>query len=353
MPCIVCKKAILINDLLTCKDCKVQFHHQCIDISKAQYKDLSDSDRKIWQCQGCRNISRRNRNDDTPIGKSQKLTQLSTELYDESRESITKKTIIQPSPLTREDVREEMLSILSVEMAKMRSDIKSTMESHIKIVMEEVSALKNSMDFINAEFEDIKSTLKTSSVLTKQLEKENVTLRAKLADLDSRIGQMEQHSRSNNLEIQCVPEFRNENLVSTIMQLSKVVESNTSESDIQHCTRIAKLKANSDRPRSIVVQFARPAVRDGLLAAVAKYNKAHKTDKLNSGDLGIAGEKKPIYVVEHLSATNKSLHAAARVKAKELKYKFVWVKHGKIYVRRDEDSEHTHIKDIESVNSLK
>lgn len=341
MPCLTCKKTILANELLCCKDCKTQFHYQCLDISKVQYKELSDTDKKIWQCQGCRNVSRRNRNDDTPIGKKQ------AQNHQVSADSC------ETHHLTKEDVREVLRSVLNEEMAKMKSVLTSVIESKIKTVMEEVVALKTSMDFINKEFEDIRSTFKSSNTLAKQLEKENCALRSEIADLGMRMNQMEQHSRANNLEIQCVPEFKDENLISTVLQLGRVVEASIHEDDILHCSRIAKMKNSSSRPRSIVVQFARPKARDGLLASSLQYNKTHPNEKLNSGHLGIAGEKMPVYVVEHLSSTNKALHAAARAKTRELQYKFVWVKHGRVLVRKNESSEHIIIRNMECLNNLK
>ena len=62
--------------------------------------------------------------------------------------------------------------------------------------------------------------------------------------------------------------------------------------------------------------------------------------------------RRPIYVMEHLSPSLKSLHAATRIKAKEKGYKYVWIKSGRIYVRKTDSSEHKCVKNIESLNSL-
>ncbi|CAH2108022.1 unnamed protein product [Euphydryas editha] len=76
-----------------------------------------------------------------------------------------------------------------------------------------------------------------------------------------------------------------------------------------------------------------------------------KSDKLNTSHLGMAGDKKPIYVIEHLSPALKSLHAATRLKAKQKDYKFVWVKSGRIYVRKNESTEYSTIFDAEIFDS--
>lgn len=127
-----------------------------------------------------------------------------------------------------------------------------------------------------------------------------------------------------------------------------------SESHIHHVTRTAKIKSTNTRPRSVVVQFSSPRVRDTFLAASIKYNKSKhvKDEKLNSKLLGIGGKTENIYVVEHLSPSNKALHAAARQRGKEMHYKYVWVRNGKIFMRKTDDSDYKYIRDQETLDKL-
>ncbi|CAG9784798.1 unnamed protein product [Diatraea saccharalis] len=53
------------------------------------------------------------------------------------------------------------------------------------------------------------------------------------------------------------------------------------------------------------------------------------------------------------SPSNKALHAAARAKAKELSYKFVWVRDGRIFMRKSETSDFTHVRNGEVLEKLK
>lgn len=85
-----------------------------------------------------------------------------------------------------------------------------------------------------------------------------------------------------------------------------------------------------------------PLLRDEFIAAAIKFNRSHHQDRLNTTHLGATADKaQPIYVVEHLSADNKSLHAAARARAKELGFRFVWVRNGRIFMKKSEDSDLT------------
>ncbi|CAH2042562.1 unnamed protein product, partial [Iphiclides podalirius] len=56
--------------------------------------------------------------------------------------------------------------------------------------------------------------------------------------------------------------------------------------------------------------------RDSVLAAVIKFNKSNVNDKLSSHHLGLGGSRVPIFVAEHLTPSNKALHAATRKNAR-------------------------------------
>lgn len=81
-----------------------------------------------------------------------------------------------------------------------------------------------------------------------------------------------------------------------------------------------------------------------------KFNKQNPGARLNSQQLGISGNCSPVFVSEHLSPSNKSLHAAVRKRAKELGIKFVWVRDARIYTRKDENSQDLEIRSLDSIS---
>lgn len=196
-----------------------------------------------------------------------------------------------------------------------------------------MSQVTDSISFMEKQHEDIKKELQLKIKSIDTLEKENKLMRTTLNDLNSRLSQLEQHSRANNIEIQCLPEHKNENLLSLVNQVASTIKYKINESDIHYCSRTSKMQKNNNRPRSVVVKFSCPRIRDGFLAAAINFNrKAEQVcDKLNTNHIRLRGDPKPIYIAEHLSPTQKSLHAAARLKAKDLKYRFVRVKWIRLY----------------------
>ncbi|XP_026744662.1 putative leucine-rich repeat-containing protein DDB_G0290503 [Trichoplusia ni] len=242
--------------------------------------------------------------------------------------------------IIKEIIKEEFSEMLT----HLNKTVISTINQELLPIKEEIEGIRESMFFMNAKFEDLKKGHESSKETVKKLEQENQELKTTVVELNERLNNLEQQSRSNNLEVQCVPENKNENVYSIIAQLARVVNCDISEKDVVHCTRIAKTNSSSTRPRSIIVQLSTIRKRDELLAATIKYNKTNPQDKLNCSHLGYAGPITPVYVAEHLSPTNRALHAATRIKAKEKNYKYIWVRNGRIFVRKTDGEEVLQIK---------
>ncbi|CAG9795780.1 unnamed protein product [Diatraea saccharalis] len=76
---------------------------------------------------------------------------------------------------------------------------------------------------VNQKFEKIKNNQETIVKSQKELQAENVKLKETIGNLNARIDYLEQQARSSNLEIQCVPERKIEDLSNIITQLGKTV----------------------------------------------------------------------------------------------------------------------------------
>lgn len=169
--------------------------------------------------------------------------------------------------------------------------------------------------------------------------------------MSQRINLVEQHARESNIEINGIPEHKTENLYNTIEQLFQVINI-PSSNEVLHVTRVAKLNQDSNRPRTVIAKLRSPRLRDEVLAAVNRFNKANSEDKLSSHHLGLGGPRLAVYVAEHLSPANKAIHASTRIKARELKYKFVWVRNGRIFVRKNDTSEAIFIRNLDSLSRM-
>ncbi|XP_026325743.1 uncharacterized protein LOC113234605 [Hyposmocoma kahamanoa] len=307
--------------------------------------------RDVWNCPEC--VSKKpvsKKNDNTPIrnvntSRGNKRPALNSPPTDNSRAS-----------MSRDDIR-EILEVMTKNMddnfAKMRQNMTSALDEQLKPIRAELSQMNDSMNFISNQYEDLKKVHEASQLRVTELEKQSVELKATVEDLTLRINQVEQQSRQNNVELQCVPEDKNENIMQIIHQLGKTIGCRLNDNDVLNCTRTAKVNRSSTRPRSIVVQLASPRLRDQLLASTISFNKANPQNKLNSSHLGLSGNITPIFVTEHLSPSNKVLHAAARRAAKDKGYKYVWIRSGKIFLRKSDDTEFILVKNMDMLKNIK
>ncbi|CAH2102050.1 unnamed protein product [Euphydryas editha] len=287
--CCINKHGIDIEEKsLKCPTCGKYYHCAYISLKKPP------NDINTWKCPSCKSSSSKAyRNDSIPIRNVSTSRGSKRQVAGSPSPPSLPNDINDIHVVIREIIQEEFSGML----VKMNETIISTINQELEPQKKEMQGIRDSISFMNDKFEDIKKEQQSSN--------KRETL---------------------NYEI--------------------------NDKDILHCTRIAKTNPSSTRPRSIVVQLASTRLRDQLLAAVVNYNRINPQKKLNSSHLGYAGLKSPVYVVEHLSPNNKALHAAARIKAKEMNYKYVWVRNGKIFVRKSEGAELIQIRNKNSLSKI-
>ncbi|KAJ8719996.1 hypothetical protein PYW07_012039 [Mythimna separata] len=258
-------------------------------------------------------------------------------------------------PLTEEflqTIRREIREVMSIEISK---SIKSSITEELgdlKEAMSLIRKLETSVQFLSDEFDQIKNELQEYKSTNQRILKENELLKHSVSDLSIRVNLLEQNTRQQNIEINGVPENKSENLINTVMQLGKAVSSAIKENCIISAVRVRKLDPQSTSPRAIIVKTNSASTRDEILASVMNYNKKHPDNKLNSHILGYGGAKKPVYVSEHLSPLNKQIHAAARKAARIKEYKYVWVRDGRILVRKNDGIQAKQVRSLEAVELL-
>lgn len=369
MSCAGCLTVITGKDYLKCFNCQGSYDLACAGVNVRRFNSFYSTSttagreqRVNWKCPECLSNVPKGDNSSTPIRSHTEghisPTSAPVTVPKSSVSKITRRKKIEVEPNVEQHAKHPPSSLGDGDAAVVTRgdfhDLKKMIEEQLQKMNGMMNNFQQSLSCFNDFYEEIRKSVEDKSARIMKLEKENIELKSTLGDVVKRLNTIEQQSRSSNIEIQCVPEHRSENVVNTVLQLGSVVGCKIADSDILHATRVAKMDNQSNRPRSIVVKFITPRTRDSVLAATINYNKKNPSNKLNSSHLGIAANKpQPIYVSEHLSTHNKSLHAAARIKSKELGYRFVWIRNGRIFMRRTESSECISITSIDVLRSLK
>lgn len=361
MVCIACRNRIDPSDLLKCVSCKGTYHYKCLNIGSAAFRENSNKMRQTWQCDGCKNVSRRRRNDNTPLRKGQDLESdesIMTSVNQDSGSSpsLTNVEKINSNPnsvLAYEDFDKLLNSRLGLMEAAITKNITLTIQSEINSAIEKLKAeFTQTTDFLAAEQTDLKQEIDSAHKTIQSLEAENSKLSSELAYIGKRMRTLEKASRSCNAEIHGIPEKRGENVLNILNKLCDEIKIEIPDGAICAVRRVAKLNPSSERPRNVLITLSSERHRDSLISSVRRYNKDHVANPLNSGQVGVTGEKRRIYVVEHLSPETKELHAVARKFAKDHSFKYVWVKYDRVYLRKCDESPAIHVKDSGSFSKL-
>ncbi|CAG9137991.1 unnamed protein product [Plutella xylostella] len=354
-PCAGCRASIGKSEHIKCSTCKLAYDLTCANVSIQRYRIMTREHKANWKCDQCRSSQPKTDNSNTPLRPPTTVSQDVNNVTQRARPTAVAPTsggaVSPSSSLSTKDLRE-------VIREEIRSALKSTLGEGASLVnkvdhiSEKVSHFEASLAFYNSMYEEMKSSLDEKCTQIKNLQKDNSDLQITVKDLSDRLNSMEQHMREDNVEVNGLPENNAEILPNMVLQLAKSVNVQLKDGDVVTATRVPKMNKNADRPRSVVVKLRDTGVRDALLAAVQTFNRKNPTDKLGSQHLGIGGNRVPIYVSEHLSPANKSLHAAARHKAKEMGYKFVWVRGGRILARKTESSQAIQIRSLDSLKLI-
>ncbi|XP_022819316.1 uncharacterized protein LOC111362541 [Spodoptera litura] len=281
---------INFNDGVQCMGCKKHLDFSCASVSETTWRKMGSDRRAQWKCLACKS---------SPVPLS-------------------------PQPSASLD------TVLS-EIRELRQQLSSlpTLVSSIKSIKEELIELKKSFEFSSGRLDDFDARLVELEVKASEFDNLRDTvssLQAEVVSTRSDFCSFDHRTRLNNVEIKGVPVKKNENLFSVLDAISSKINYNCPKTQINYISRVP---IHNSKEKLVIVSFLNRYIKDDFIAA-ARANK-----ELSTKDIGVQGPPHRIYVNDHLSIEYKKLLNRAKTAAKEKQYEFVWVKHGKIHVRKD------------------
>ncbi|KAL3290098.1 hypothetical protein HHI36_023466 [Cryptolaemus montrouzieri] len=135
------------------------------------------------------------------------------------------------------------------------------------------------------------------------------------------------------MKIQDVPEKKNENLIVVIVNIGNFLNFRIEKSVIDYITLVPTVSADKDKPKpkNIIIRFLSKLSRDEFLART----KAKRIETKLSG-FKIDGISDRLFINDYLTPMNNILYKNASVAAKQHQFKYVWVRSGNIFVRKDD-----------------
>lgn len=193
--------------------------------------------------------------------------------------------------------------------------------------------LKSSLEHTDAELQNTNkrvSELEKRDVHIKNLEFQLVEMNSTVSQLKRDNRQQQQWARQLNVELVGIPESKDENLQDIVFRLAEHVGITLTANDIDNTTRVQPMNRDSKRPRNIIIKMKQRKHKDNFIAGVRKHRG------ITSAAIGMPGEPSKIYANDHLIPENKLLLKSCRNLASQNGFSYVWVKNGRIYVRRND-----------------
>lgn len=308
--CKVCSRGINARHVkVQCKDCQAFFHGSCVNMSEEDVKFLEEQN-DLWRCDNCKKTRR----------ASMKLEST----IDEARVS-----------------NEDLVKILG----EMQTESRKQFE---RLEAELGKSVENCHDHIkelSAKFDEQSKIIKAYEEKFDAIIQENVNLKKKVKTLETQLDDLEQYSRVNCLELNGIPETKNENVCDVIKVVGTALGMQINEDMIDACHRMGTKQEG--RKRGIIVKFTRRSVKEEMLQK-RKVKRNFNTHDLNFKDT----QADVVYINESLSPARRRILNAARALKREKGYTFVWVKNGRIFLRKNEGDPVVVATTLEQITSL-
>ncbi|XP_044757739.1 uncharacterized protein LOC123315900 [Coccinella septempunctata] len=195
------------------------------------------------------------------------------------------------------------------------------------------------LQFLSDSFEELKQENK---LIKEKLEGEQKKLNianARIKVLEERMDEIEQASRNRNIILTNVPTQESENTNELVRKIVQTVHVDLSGEEFVS----ARISRKPNAP--ILVKLKTEDTRRKIL----EKRKTYGTLRMN--DCGFQQEN-IVYFNEDLPRYKQELYAKARNFKKEHQYAYVWVKDGKIFIRKTEAARPLHIRSEKDLEHL-
>ncbi|XP_013163133.1 PREDICTED: uncharacterized protein LOC106114452 [Papilio xuthus] len=308
--CGIC--SVQFNDGAKCGICKKQLDFGCSNITESGWRKLGAERRAQWKCPDCRPSS--------PTVPASALEPSVSASLDVILSEIR-------------DIRRQLVNL-------------PTLVDDIKTIKVELSELKTFTEFSSSRLDDFQTKLaelEATVSSTEGLRDSMNAIQTDMAKLQFKLASDDQRSRLNNVEIKGIPVKSNENLFSIMESISREIKYNCPKSAINYISRVPK---QNSKEKLIIVSFLNRYIKEDFIAAARAFKD------LSTSNLGFQCSPQRIYINDHLTVESKQLLSKVKAIAKERNYTFVWVKYGKIHIRKNTTSKTIIIRNETDLNKI-
>ncbi|KAF9423599.1 hypothetical protein HW555_001154 [Spodoptera exigua] len=262
-----------------------------------------------------------------------------------------------------QDLKHELFGMLSTwkkeieeRFTKFSTDQNSTL---LKLVTElaELKQQNYAIQKSNAEIE------KTVTYISKQyddiikdvdlLKKENLAQKDYISNLELKIQDIQQRSRTSSIEVRNVPPINNETAADLSTIIAKVGAAVGMPLDVAQLRDTYRLPGKEGTVRPIIAELSSVQIKNQLLSSVRNFNKSNPNEgRLNTTCIGLSDDRRPVYVAEYLPVSSRKLFYLAREFSKQKGYKYCWTSNGNIFIRKEPGAKQVLIRSEKTLKDL-
>lgn len=220
MDCSACKQKLAQNsEILKCITCPMKFHYACLNITSTFYLKNKVELNKSWRCPSCENVTRRIRNDHTPVRKqpqdtlnesiispddlahdlqyTSKCEELSSHI---DKERVSKSLIV---PKENSTILEQIGFMLDKKLEENKKSILDEIKKSIQYEIQQSSEkyikdMNAKTDFLMNEQTNIQKQVNSLNMTIQKLEKENKCLEEEIKIIQKTL--QNSHLSNNSLD---------------------------------------------------------------------------------------------------------------------------------------------------------
>lgn len=197
----------------------------------------------------------------------------------------------------------------------------------ILVILKEIF---NSQQFLAAKYDEIIIRNVELEKICENLRTENVTLQKEAQHMKEDLIRIEKTLNEKKIEIHGIPEYKNEDIYEIVKKIGDSFEYTIRKENIDEAYRIKDQNKNK-KNNPIVVSFLRKIDKEEFLSK-------RKKRSLFTNEIGISESKIQIFINEHLNKRMKNLLWQTKTIKIEKKYKFLWIRNGSIFLRKNENT---------------
>lgn len=216
---------------------------------------------------------------------------------------------------------------------------------------EDFQSVKHSIEFMSNEFDSFKNELLKHKEDVNKLNKEVMTLKQENEKLKSEVAEMQGYTRKDSVVVTGIPETKNESVFEVFNKLSSVIKSPVVSNGLSTAHRLPSRGKEQIKP--IVFKFVRRQDKEGWLA---DFKQAASED---NGGAGISTKtlcrslaEGRVCAYQHLAPTTMELFRETKKLATQKGYRFVWIRDGKILVRKEEGEKPIQVKNVMDLKKI-